>query len=169
MPILNLGVIDQPYMTPPGQMKAPKHPARAAKKVRGRRGGGGGSLITTGDVATILEEKYHILEHFMALHGQEVADDIAGSVKNAIESIFQGAPLTLDPFGGATSKIEDRMKQMLSLKELDAIGYPGIPTHAAQMGYSKRFKQPRKRRQPRPSFIDTGLMQASYKAWVTTS
>lgn len=77
-----------------------------------------------------------------------------------------GAPVSLDPFGSATSKIEDRFKQMLSTRELDSLGFPGIPTAAAQRGVNHRFKHPYKKRAARPSFIDTGTFQASAKAWV---
>jgi hypothetical protein len=154
VPILHLGVIDLPYADPP------------AARRRRRRTKGGTPNKTTGDIAEILEGRYHIMELFMQLHGEQVGNDFAESVSGAIESFIMGAPVSINPFGSATSKLEDRFKQMLSTKELDSLGYPGIPTRAAQLGHSKRFRHPYQRRAPRPSFIDTGQYQASFKAWV---
>ena len=153
MPILNLGVIDLPYTAPP------QRGGKRRKSPQTRN-------ITTGDVAEILEAKYHVMELFWQLHQGDVAADFEESLSGAMETFFMGGPANLDVFGMATSKIEDRFKQMLAMKELDALGYPGIPTRAAMLGHSHRFKHPYKRRAPRPSFVDTGQYQASFKAWV---
>ena len=138
MPTLKLGVAVLPYAAPGGQ--------------------------TTGDVAEILEQKYHIQEVFFELHKQYIAEALESSMANALESLLVGAPSNLSPTAEATSKIEDRFKQFLSNKELDALGYPGIPTKASLMGVNRRMKT--KKGGPRPSFIDTGLYQSSFKAWV---
>jgi hypothetical protein len=152
MPTLNLGVIEQPYTPPP----ASKRQRRSTR------------TITTGDVAEILEAKYHIFEHFWQLHEADIIGDLTESYENALETFLLGGPVNLDPSGAATSKIEDRFKQMLSLRELDSLGYPGIPTAAALAGKSSRFKSGyTKNRTPRPSFVDSGLLQASAKAWMT--
>jgi hypothetical protein len=153
---MHLGVIDLPY-----QNVQP----RAVGKRR-RRSKGGTPNKTTGDIAEILEAKYHVMGLFLQLHGEEIGDDLAESVSGAIESFIMGAPVSLNPFGSGTSKIEDRFKQMLSTKELDSLGYPGIPTEAALRGFNPRLKHPYRRRAPRPSFIATGQYQASFKAWV---
>ena len=123
--------------------------------------------MTTGDVAEILEAKYHVMELFWELHQADIARDFEGSMLGSFESLVMGGPITLDLHGTATSKIEDRFKQMLSNKELDSLGYPGIPTAAAEAGVSHRFKRAYKRRASRPSFVDTGLFMSSFKAWVT--
>lgn len=161
MPVLHLGVVEQFYQTP----SAPA-PKKIGKKPRRRRASRG--TISTGDVAEILEAKYHIFELFWELHQGDIVNDIMQSYEGAMETFLLGGPLNLDPGGAATSKIEDRFKQMLSQRELDSLGYPGIPTAAAQAGKSSRFKRGyTKNRTPRPSFIDTGLMQASAKAWIS--
>lgn len=163
MTTLHLGVVDVPY-APPQQAprKAPKRPGKArARRARQNQN------ITTGDVAEILEAKYHVMEIFYEEHQADVANDLAESMKNAVESLLLGAPPSLDPFGAATSSIENRMKQFLSNREMESLGYPGVPTMAALMGVSHRFKNPYKRRAARPSFVDTGLYMASMKAWVT--
>lgn len=163
MPLLHLGVLDQPYIEPT--------PAGGKKR---RRGGGPDKSqaskytgVTTGMVAGWLEDRYHVMEHFAELHGPEIVTAVEDSLKGSIESFLMGAPVTLDVFGSATSKIEDAFKQMLSQRELDRLGYPGIPTLAAMRGVSHRFKRPYVRRPERPSFVDTGLYVASFKAWVT--
>lgn len=162
---LHLGVIDIPYVEPPS---APKRVAKAGRRPRPHKSQSAkyGNL-TTGDVAGFLENRYHVMELFWQLHEQEVADDFANSLSGALETFLMGGPANIDVMGTATSKLEDRFKQMLSQRELDNLGYPGIPTEAAQAGVSHRFKDPYKKRPPRPSFIDTGLYQASFKAWVT--
>lgn len=140
---LHLGVMDVPY-----------------------KEGSNSDTKTTGDVATILEEKYHIWEHFYQAHESDIAKSLEQSMGDAIEALMMGATPAADPFTAATSAIEDRFKKFLSNREMDSLGYPGIPTQAAQKGVSHRFKHPYAKRPPRPSFIDTGLMQASAKAWI---
>lgn len=148
--ILHLGVIDVPYhLAPSPRQKKPR-----------------ASTVTTGDVATYLEDRYHILEHFFQHHEADIAADCEQSLSGAIENFMAGAPPSNDPLAGATSAIEDRMKQFLSTQEIERIGFPGIPTQAARKGVSHRRKHPYAKKNPRrPSFIDTGLMQSSYKAW----
>lgn len=168
--ILNLGVIDIPYVDAPAAGSGKKPPKNPGRKVRPRPHKSHEAKyrsVTTGDVAQWLENQYHPMEHFFELHGDEIADDFANSLAGAIETFFMGGPANLDVYGGATSKIEDRFKQMLSNRELDSLGYPGIPTAAAQAGVSHRHKSGyTKGKVPRPSFIDTGLYQASFKAWI---
>lgn len=148
MPILHLGVIDVPYQ---------KRRSGKAKRTA--------ATVTTGDVAEWLENRYQPMETFYQQHEQEIADQLTQSLVDATESLMQGAPLTADPFGAATSQIEDSFKQFLSLQEMDKLGIPGIPTQAAKEGRSSRFKKG-KGRGPRPSLIDTGLYQSSFKAWI---
>ena len=149
MPVLHLGVIDLPYVT------APKRRQRKASA----------GTKTTGDVAGWLENKYHPMEIYYETHKQDIfAAEIEKSLEGALESIMLGAPPTLDPFGSATSAIEDGFKKFLTNKEMETLGYPGVPTQAAIEGINHRLKL---RRGPRrPSFVDTGLYLASSKAWV---
>ena len=140
---LHLGVIDVPYKN--GSNSDPK---------------------TTGDVATILEAKYHVMEHFWEAKKPEIAASLEQSMGDAIEALMMGATAAADPFTAAASDIEAKFKHFLSQRELDSLGYPGIPTKAAQNGVSHRFKHPYAKRAPRPSFIDTGTYEASFKVWV---
>ena len=140
MTTLHLGVIDLPY-------------ANAGS-------------ATTGDVAEILEAKYHVMEIFWQLHGQEVADAICNSMVGAFESrVLHGAPAGLDFYGTAMGVAKQLFSRFLESKEMDALGYPGVPTKAALTGVSHRFKK--KRGAPgRPSFVDTGLFESSFRAWM---
>jgi hypothetical protein len=149
--ILHLGVIELPYVDAPT-------PGR--KRSRKRRA----STVTTGDVAGWLENRYGVMQAFATVHEKDVAADLEKSVVGALESFMLGAPAQLDPFGSATSSIEDRFKQFLSTREVETVGIPGVPTQAALMGINRRLKSGRGPR--RPSFIDTSLYQSSFKAWV---
>ena len=164
MPLtLHFGVLDIPYVeqTPPAK-KAPLRRRPRPHKAHAKRYGS----ITTGDVAEILEAKYGVMQAFYDAHESDVLKDIENGLQGAIESFMMGAPPRLDPFGSGISQIEDRFKQFLSTGEAERVGIPGTPTEAAQRGVSHRFKHPYARRAPRPSFIDTGLYQASFKAWI---
>lgn len=166
--ILSLGVIDVAYVQNDAPKKAPRDPKRAARrpgphKAHAAKYGD----ITTGDVATILEAKYGVMQAFYTAHQSDVADAIGNSLKGAVESLMMGGPPRLDAFGSGMSKIEDMFKQFLAQKEIERLGVPGVPTEAALHGVSHRFKNPYKRRPARPSFIDTGLFQSSFKAWIT--
>lgn len=139
--IIHLGVTELPYSTAGGK--------------------------TTGDVAEILEDKYHIVEVFYEQHKDAVVGFLEDSVQGALESLVMGAPVTLAPLAGGLSKIEEKFKRFLSDKEMDRLGYPGVPTAASLRGVSHRFKKPYARRAPRPSFIDSGLYQSSFRAWTS--
>jgi len=137
---LHLGVIDVPYAEENG--------------------------ITTGDVADILEAKYHPMEIFYELHKQEIADDITNGVQNALEALMMGAPdqgLT-GAVNAGTTNINEKFKDFLANGEMESLGYPGVPTQAALDGVNHRLKK--KSGPRRPSFIDTGLYQSSFTSWV---
>lgn len=124
---------------------------------------------TTGDVAEILEAKYHIFEHFWQLHQGEIISELTEAITGAFESSMMGAPPPNDPHAAATNEIEKLFNTFLDSRELDTLGIPGIPTAASLGGKSSRFKQKQKKgRRSRPSFIDTGLLEASMTAWVSS-
>lgn len=153
MPTLHLGVIDIPY-------------ANAPKKHQRRSGTAG--TQTTGDVAGWLEDRYHVMEIFFEENKDQIVGFLEEGITGSMESVLMGAAnfSSLDPTGKAMSEIEDRFKQFLAMKEIEGLGIPGVPTGAAQRGVNHRMKRPYVRRAPRPSFIDTGLYQSSFKAWM---
>ena len=124
--------------------------------------------ITTGNVAEILEAEYGIMGAFFKKHGQQTADDMATNLADFIGGVnnphAQGANL----FNGAMAKTETRFKHFLSSKEAERVGIFGTPTQAALRGVNHRLSHPYRKSNPRrPSFIDSGLYQASFKSWVT--
>lgn len=151
---LHLGVVDVPYAQAP--------PKGRSKKARS-------GTVTTGDVATWLENRYEVMGTFLDLHEQEIGDDLARSASDAIDSLGAGAPPSLDPFGSATSSIEDRFKQFLATGEMEKLGVAGVPTQAAldrRSGRKRSGRMKRRRGGTGVSFIDTGLYQSSAKVWV---
>lgn len=145
---LHLGVVDVPYgHDPKGQ--------------------------TTGDVATILEEKYHLMETFYEFNKRAIAKKLEGGLRDALEAVMMGAPISLDAFGQSTGEIAEMFKRELAERKFDARGIPGVPTAASgatskrKGGVNHRFKHPYAKANPiRPSFIDTGTFQNSVKVWV---
>lgn len=152
--ILHLGVIDIPYA------QAPKRHQRKA---------GTGGTQTTGDVAGWLENRYHVMEIFAEAKGDKIAAALEDSLSGALESALMGAANmnSYDPTGKAMTDIEDAFKVFLSSQEIEKLGYPGVPTQAALDGVNHRLKRPYAKSNPRrPSFIDTGLYESSFKAWI---
>lgn len=137
---LNLGVLDVAYSDPQG-----------------------GGATTTGDVAEILEAKYHIMDIFAVEREAKIGDWIADALADQIKDIAAGAPIPLNPYQDAEQKIETSFRQFLSDEEMAKI-HPDVPTQAALEGRTKRRKNQKGAR--RPSFIDTGQFQASFRAWV---
>jgi hypothetical protein len=138
---LNLGVIDIPYSSTEGEKQA----------------------VTTGDVAEILEGKYHLFTAFYAAHEGDIHNAMLNSLEGAMEGLFMGAPIG-DPLAGAAQDITDKFKSFLANAEIESMNIDGVPTKAALEGKSLRFK--RKKGARRPSFIDTGTLEASLIAWV---
>jgi len=138
--ILHLGVNDVPYVDEQGK--------------------------TTGDIAQILEGKYHIMETFYESHSQQIADVLANGLEGALESVMSGSRINLDQvFLGGTTRIDEMFKDYLSNAEIEHAGIPGVPTKAAIERRSARFKKG-KGKNRRPSFIDTGQYQANFHSWV---
>jgi len=147
---LHLGVVDLPYS------------ARARTKAAAGRAG----TKTTGDVAGWLEDRYHPMEVFWNEKTEEIVGDLEDALQGSIETMLMGGPPSLAPFGSGISKVEDRFRAFITSKDIEKVGIPGVPTQAALRGVSHRFKRPYARRSARPSFVDTGLYVASFKAWI---
>lgn len=152
---LHLGVIDMPYSGP-------------AQAPRGRKQKIASGTQTTGDVARILEDKYGVFATYAQLHmADTIGPALVKSVAGSIENLLLGAPSGADPFAQGCSQIEAGFRSFLDTEEMAAAGVPGVPTEAARKGVNHRLKHPYAKDNPqRPSFIDTGLYQASAKAWV---
>lgn len=145
MTTLKLGVVDIPYAGAPGSK--------------------GQTSQTTGDVAEILEAKYGVMAYFADRHTDDIAGALTEAVEGSLENLMMGAPPSNDPFGAATGKIEQMFRKFLDDEEMR--GQPGVPTKAAQRGINHRLARPYAHENPRrPSFIDTGLYQNSFTAWI---
>jgi hypothetical protein len=166
---LHLGVIDVPYVEnePPARRKA--RLSKNAKRVPSERlRHPNAEHKTTGDVATIIESKYGLMEAFFDNNEEAVVGFLAESLAGVLENVIAGAPPSIEPFAGGLSRIEERFKDFLSSREAETIGVEGVPTKAARRGVNHRLKHPYAKGNPRrPSFIDTGLYQASMKAWIS--
>ena len=144
MTVLHLGVLDIPYTA-------------GTKKV---------AVSTTGDVAEWLEDKYHVYQHFFEAHGVEIAEELTQSLKDFFEDQLSGSPANAVSFTAAESEIKHLFTKFIDTKEMDRLGYPGIPTKASLAGVNHRMKHPYAKRGPRPSFKDTGTYEAAFKAWL---
>lgn len=141
---LHLGVLDIPYHNEPGR-NAPSQ--------------------TTGDVAEILEHKYAIMEDFVRVHEDDIAKAMEQSLGDAFELLLKNAPP--EPLTAGMSIIETAFRQFLLTQEVERIGIPGTPTKAALKGVNHRKRHPYAKSNPRrPSFIDTGTYETSFRAWV---
>lgn len=140
---LYLGVIDQPY----------------AHSSDGQ---------TTGDVAQILEARYHVMEVFYETNEEAITKELVESLAATLEDLYAGSPLDRDPFAAGAEKLKARFDQFITLEQIADRGVPGVPTKAALGGRSSRFKSKKNPRGRRPSFVDTGLYLASFAAWVDT-
>lgn len=163
---LHLGVAVLPYGNDTARTQRRVAKARPGKqKPRPARAASSGSQ-TTGDVATILEKKYGVMAYFFQQHQAEIAGALEQSLAGTLENIMLGAPPKNNPFGAAEIKIEDAFKLFLDRQEM-AGHVNGVPTKAALRGVNHRLRHPyAKSNSARPSFIDTGLYQGSFKAWV---
>lgn len=160
--LLHLGVVDLPYNTPDGSI-APEI-AGALSHGNPPKRGQVKIAATIGDVATFLENKYHVMEIFFEAHQADIAEALESSLAGALENLLMGGPATAPAWGAATSAIEALFRKFLDSKEMDELGIPGVPTAASLKGVSHRFKQ--KAGPIRPSFVDTGMYEASFTVWV---
>lgn len=136
----------------------------------------GGDTYTT---ATILEDKYELFSKFSDYDEDNICKYLEDSIAGAIETMEMGQ-IVKDPFGDANEKIDQDFRDFLSTQEVEKLGIEGVPTKAALEGKSFRMKNvtptqyvkgkrgPGIKRQGRrrPSFIYSGILQASFKSWV---
>jgi len=143
---IHLGVIDVPYAN---QSAAPGAKVRAGEQ-------------TTGDVAEWIENKYGVMQFFAESHAAEIQAAVESAIEGSLESRLMGGPEQPNVLAGACSEIESQFRRFLDAREMDG-KVAGVATEAAARGVNHRMKV--RRGAPRPSFIDTGLYQQSFKAW----
>ncbi len=116
---------------------------------------------TTHEVAQDLEQRYRLFTHFFNMHQNEIIEEVGTeilySIVNQIEhSIDSNVDMNLE-------QTKLTFHKFLENQELDGKVY-GVPTKASILGVNSRLKK--KKGPPRPSFIDGGLLQTSFQAWV---
>lgn len=152
--MLCLGVEDQPYRS-------------WVLNAKGRRVKGSPIPMTTHEVAEILEAKYGLFSAFAKWQMPFIQRVVEESVKGAINDLITTGHAT-DPWGSATQAIESRFRDFIATGMAERIGLRGVPTQAALHGVHHRYAHPYSRKNPRrPSFDDTGIMMASFRAWMT--
>jgi hypothetical protein len=158
-----MGVTDIPYSWGQTQKKG----ISAAKAMRAARSKTPPAVsgVTTGDVAEWLEAKYGVMAAYLVIREREIGGAVENSLLGAMETVMMGGPKGA-PLATATSEMEHLFKDALSMRMFDG-RLSGVPTAASLRGVSHRFKRAYVRRAPRPSFIDTGLYQSSFRVWVT--
>lgn len=114
---------------------------------------------TVGDVAEILEAKYSIMEKFYEANQSQIVDFVEDSLRNGIDAILDGAPMTLDVFGDAKKEIPPLFQDFLNQEKMSG---EGIPTKAALKGYHRNKKNVGRR----ASFVDEGLYRNNFEVWV---
>lgn len=120
--------------------------------------------ITTGDLAEILEAKYQLFGGFVEDNLERIADEMAASLGRAVDDILGGAPVQENPYAESMEWINAAFRHFLDSGEAEKIGMIGVPTGAALAGVNRRLKL---RKGPRrESFIDSGLLRASFIAWM---
>jgi hypothetical protein len=156
---IHLGVIDIPYVHPPSKVPQAKKGKKGPVKQKVQSG-----TQTTGDVAGWLEKKYGVMQAFVDMQLPAIAVELEESLAGALENLMMGAPVGNGPFVTAESNIAQMFKTFLAEGEIEHASVPGVPTQAALKGINHRLGI--NRGAPRPSFIDTGLYQQSFIAWI---
>lgn len=141
-----------------------------------------GESTTTGDVASFLEADYHVMRTFLELHEDEIGEFLADAMAGEIESLAQGKPVAALARRDVTTHLGDRVIEGQSVNGrieeafrdyLDSGEWnqtSGQAIAAADAGVNHRKKRPySQKNRARASFVDTGLYQASFRAWLDNS
>jgi hypothetical protein len=161
---LKLGFINTPYTA---QSTARPMTAARAESRRPRRRSFS-KTITAEDVAAILESKYKIIDNFTEMYAAQIQYTILSQFERVAGDVISGARRSgnlgnmLKP---ATKQIEAMFRQFLDKEEMNGRA-PGVPTIAALSGV-RHGRGSKTKKGPRPSFIDTGIYRASFRAWVS--
>jgi hypothetical protein len=135
--------------------------------------------LSSYELGKILEEKYTLFSSFVDIHHGDIEHELCEAVAGAFETFQATGHVAKQPFDSAGQQITKQLKEFIYKEEL-AGKVAGVPTQAALEGLSTRTmsgKTPRKVRKGqkfkrvktgvrRPSFIDTGIFEASTKVWI---
>ena len=122
---------------------------------------------TVPEVARILEDEYGVMQAFVDQHIKEIGASVAQAVSDAMDDQMMGLPVSPDVYQGAMEEIQSAFRNFLDNEEYPAQAFPQVPTQAALDGINRRLLHPyTSKNSQRPSFIDTGAYQTSFRAWV---
>lgn len=123
---------------------------------------------TTGQVAEILEKRYHVMETFYHLRTPKIAEALADSMGMMLDDLVHrrsGPNHLVD----AERIMEGAFRSFLDANEMQKLAMAlGAPISAAALrGVNFRKKHPYAKKNPeRPAFIATGLYRRSFLAEV---
>ena len=134
---------------------------------------------TTYEVGKLLEEKYTLFSAFVDNKTENIANHLAEGLEQAIAQMALGVPFQNSINAGA-SMIEEDLKKWIYLQEVEKAGIAGVPTQSALDGTNYRMKGIsakqyvkgkrgtviKTKNARRPSFIYSGVLEASLKAWI---
>ncbi|HDV6367275.1 TPA: hypothetical protein ACK3Q6_006280 [Burkholderia cepacia] len=124
---------------------------------------------TVPEVARYLEDEYGVMQVFVDLHLKEISGSVAQAVADAMDDQMMGLPVSPDIYQASMEEIQSAFRNFLDHEEYPAQSFPQIPTQAALDGVNHRLLHPYASKNPsRPSFIDTGEYQISFRAWVNS-
>ncbi|MDW9230733.1 hypothetical protein C7S15_5918 [Burkholderia cepacia] len=104
---------------------------------------------------------------FVDLHMKEISSSVAQAVADAMDDQMMGLPVSPDIYQASMEEIQSAFRNFLDHEEYPAQSFPQVPTQAALDGVNHRLLHPYASKNPsRPSFIDTGEYQISFRAWV---
>jgi hypothetical protein len=130
--------------------------------------GNGISHTTTGKVAQILEDNYHIMATFFALRDEQIAGFLADAMAQAFSDKVNGRTVGGSPMADAEQRIEAEFRAFIFSNEINTLSMAVTSTPisaAAARGVNKRKMHPyAKANKARPAFVDTGLYVASFRA-----
>ena len=152
----------------------------------------------TGEVADLLEQRYHIMETFYQLRREKIAGYLADSMANSIQMLVNsGRRIDTAVRGTSASHVLAGVKRTVSGDQSGSLAYSADQkieadfraflyggemnrmfkaltgqeiSDAAARGVSHRKKHPYAQSNPaRPFAVDTGLYASSFRVWSSES
>ena len=128
---------------------------------------------TSYGVGKILEEKYTLFSSYVEMHHKDIENELCEALVGAFETYQATGHIAKQPFDAAGQELSLGLKKFIYNEEL-AGKVAGVPTQAAlegittrKVGRGKKSKFKRTRTGiRRPSFIDSGIFEASTKVWI---
>jgi hypothetical protein len=141
----------------------------------------GGTSYTVG---LELEKNYALFSSFYEANEQDIANFIAEDIARATTNMMAGNPIA-DPFSKTNEEVTTKMHNFITSGDSEKFAKPifplVVPTLAAQEGLTLRTAKGKAIRRyrkgmatkevkgtPRPSFMYSGVFEASLKGWIST-